>query len=1110
MNPGDCGNYVQTVRNAIASGTFHGAQAEACRLGHLPDVDGVKQERAPLGQRTNRGLSGDAIPGNLRFTLVRLIVLSIAWLASSAAHADLKLGIEVNPNPVRPNAQLRMALTVTNDGAETVNNVGLRATVPSGVNNFQEHVVSNGGTCDAGSWNYICEVGENVLWNIGSLAPGAGVTVSMVTTTRSDLANAAAISLAASVLVDALVTVTGSETVVGDVDNALTLELDESADPVVAGSQLTYTLTYGNRSGSSIGSTQLVLPLPSGVTVASAGGGTVGGGNVQWSLGTLVAGQTGRKQVVVTVDGAATPGLQLTVDAAQFSGTGADTARAISVARVVDTTALSLAVAMNPDPVRPGERLRTALTVSNHSGADLFNVTLRVRVPAAAENFQEHLLTGNGTCDVGSWNYICERGGELVTWVLGDLAAGEGVTLSMPMQVDTAVGAGQLATLETLLSADGGNQAVLERTAAVDDNNPLTLELDESADPVVAGSQLTYTLTYGNRSGSSIGSTQLVFPLPANATLVSASPGRSISNGQVSWDIGTISAGAGGFRQVKVAVPGGTAPGSQLGIHAAELSGAAGIESARATSAGRVAAAGLRLSVQILAPNQPGNVMNTVLKIKNVTASELQNLKLVARVPAEVNNFNETEAGGGTCDDGSWNYLCEKSGELVRWSLASLAANAESTFTISPTVTAGLANGRMIHVEAIATADGDLLAAVGDTVLIGPSADADLDGLPDSWESVEGLDPNLSNANADNDSDGLTNIEEYFAGSKPTVANSDGDTFIDGSDNCPAHTNQDQSDVDFDRLGDACDLFDNRTSGADTLIGTGRKETLDGLLGADILKGKGGNDTYIVENPNPPDTVIEESGAGIDTVKASVTYTLPANVEKLILTGSDPINGTGNSLGNTLTGNVANNVLDGKAGLDTMSGKAGNDTYIVDNTGDKAIENADQGTDLVKSSVTFTLGDNVENLTLTGTGNRNGMGNARANKIVGNGGANKLDGKGSNDTLTGGAGVDQFLFTTAPNTSTNYDKITDFNVVDDVIVLENAVFTGLTATGPLASSAFVNGTAATTAAHRIIYDKATGTLYYDRDGTGSAAQVRFALLTSATKPTLTAADFTVQ
>jgi Ca2+-binding RTX toxin-like protein len=56
----------------------------------------------------------------------------------------------------------------------------------------------------------------------------------------------------------------------------------------------------------------------------------------------------------------------------------------------------------------------------------------------------------------------------------------------------------------------------------------------------------------------------------------------------------------------------------------------------------------------------------------------------------------------------------------------------------------------------------------------------------------------------------------------------------------------------------------------------------------------------------------------------------------------------------------------------------------------------------------------------------------------------------------------------------------------------------------------VNGTAATTAAHRIIYDKATGTLYYDRDGTGSAAQVRFALLTSATKPTLTAADFTVQ
>ena len=139
----------------------------------------------------------------------------------------------------------------------------------------------------------------------------------------------------------------------------------------------------------------------------------------------------------------------------------------------------------------------------------------------------------------------------------------------------------------------------------------------------------------------------------------------------------------------------------------------------------------------------------------------------------------------------------------------------------------------------------------------------------------------------------------------------------------------------------------------DILIGDAQNNRLNGWLGADTMRGGLGNDIYIVDNTG--DRVEEAASAGIDTVQSSITHTIAANVENLILTGSRKINGTGNGLNNRITGNSANNVLNGGQ-VQTRCGGLGNDIYVVDNTKDVVVELANQGTDTVRASVTHTLG----------------------------------------------------------------------------------------------------------------------------------------------------------
>lgn len=190
------------------------------------------------------------------------------------------------------------------------------------------------------------------------------------------------------------------------------------------------------------------------------------------------------------------------------------------------------------------------------------------------------------------------------------------------------------------------------------------------------------------------------------------------------------------------------------------------------------------------------------------------------------------------------------------------------------------------------------------------------------------------------------------------------------------------------------------------LTGNAGNNTLDGKAGNDTLIGGLGDDTYIID---AGDTIVEKPNEGIDTVITSGSYTLGDNLENLTVNADNQSVLTGNALNNVLTADLGLNTLDGKAGDDTMMGGFDDDLYIVGEVGDVVIEQANSGTDTVNASVSYTLSDHVENLTLVGTGNINATGNALDNILTGNSGNNILDGKGGNDRLIGGLGDDTYV-----------------------------------------------------------------------------------------------------
>jgi Ca2+-binding RTX toxin-like protein len=268
----------------------------------------------------------------------------------------------------------------------------------------------------------------------------------------------------------------------------------------------------------------------------------------------------------------------------------------------------------------------------------------------------------------------------------------------------------------------------------------------------------------------------------------------------------------------------------------------------------------------------------------------------------------------------------------------------------------------------------------------------------------------------------------------------------------------------IDGIGDDVDISPFRpypppTPGPDRIRGTQGPDIIFALGGNDTVYGLGGDDAIFGESGND----LLYADAGLDSISGG--------------SGNDTLNAEG-------------------SGIDYLFGGTGNDVYIVKWTADILVENGNEGVDIVWSSASYTLDANVENLLLTGTAsngtgndlNNQITGNSRNNSLSGSGGNDNLNGGGGNDTLTGGPGSDQFLFNTALAPA-NIDRITDFSIPNDKIVLDRSVFSALeTPAGNvlrITDFAEINvGAAAEVVAagnkvNEIVYNRQTGNLFYN-------------------------------
>jgi uncharacterized protein YciU (UPF0263 family) len=637
--------------------------------------------------------------------------------------ASLSVALELNPDPVRPQEVMTLALTVTNRGATDLLGVTAEMVVPRGIASFNDALATDTATCNRTLLvsTGLCDPRERMTWEIGQLNAGTSVTVRLALTSAADVPAGAVITFDASATDASGLRATGSGSVVIADQPLLELALRADRDPVAPGEILTYAISFGNPTQvNQAPTTVLRVPVPEGTSfVAASDGGVFSNGVVEWMLGTVNPGQGGERRLQVMIDPDAIEGAIVRAAAVILSATN-PVARAETAARVESGLPLIVALDLNPDPVRPQDILTAAITVTNRGSVDLLGVTAELVVPRGIASFNEALATGTATCNrtvLVSTGFCDPR--ERVTWDLGQLNAGTGITVKLPLTTANVPG-GTVIAFDTTVRVQSGLQVGAGEAVVVNNAPLLELAIEDDRDPLAPDEVLTYTVSFGNPTAVMLApSTVLRLPVPDGTSFVAASDGGTISNGVVEWTLETINPGDGGERQLSVMIDSDAAEGTLVRAAASIYSGSTPV--ARAQSTTRVDS-GVPLSVVLHLnpdPVEPEDILTAALTVTNRGAVDLLQVTAELVVPRGIAPFNEALATGtASCNRTVLvsTGFCDPR-ERVTWDLGRLNSGTGTTVKL-PLTTANVAAGTVIAFEAAVRDQSGFRAMSGGTVVV--------------------------------------------------------------------------------------------------------------------------------------------------------------------------------------------------------------------------------------------------------------------------------------------------------------------------------------------------------------------------------------------------------
>jgi Ca2+-binding RTX toxin-like protein len=423
-----------------------------------------------------------------------------------------------------------------------------------------------------------------------------------------------------------------------------------------------------------------------------------------------------------------------------------------------------------------------------------------------------------------------------------------------------------------------------------------------------------------------------------------------------------------------------------------------------------------------------------------------------------------------------------------------VAGSGSVTFTSIDEVRGGGFDDRLTARDGVPNPNpfGDVIGArlsggAGNDTLTGGAASDTLTGGAGQDNFVFAVPPAAGN---------VDQVSDFGSGSDKLVFDNGAFTAIGGAGNFAAGDARFAAGAGFTSGRDASDRIVYNTTTGELFYdadgnGAGAAQLVATLLGAPALAA---TDIVVTGQAQPNPNSIQGTASS-----DSLTGT----------TGNDLIEGFGGN--DTLRGLAGDDTLDAGTGEDSLFGGPGNDTYIVDGFGDNVFENAGEGIDTLRVSMSAGMGSEIENLILTGSAAIDGGGNQLDNVITGNSAANTLFGNEGNDTLAGGLGQDRFQFVDGSGVGTA-DLLTDFVSGTDKIELRNNVFSEVGSLGNFAAgdSRFAAGAGFNSgrdASDRVIYNTSTGQLFYDADGSGAGASSLIATLQGA--PSLVATDVAV-